>query len=163
VTLYCFGNARTDDQLAEMRRLDAAGICLFCPDGLARQGRQRILLRTRHWVVIPNEFPYQGTSLHLLLVPDQHAGDLLGLSEDVRQDFWEALAAVAREHQLSHYGLGVRNGDCRYTGATIEHVHAHVLVGDAAAADAPPVRMRFSSRPDGPADGQPDGYRPRSG
>jgi diadenosine tetraphosphate (Ap4A) HIT family hydrolase len=157
VTLYCFGNARTADQLAEMRRLDAAGICLFCPDGLARHARQRILLQTRHWSVTPNEFPYRGTSLHLLLVPDQHAADLLDLSEEVRQDFWEALAAVAREHKLSHYGLGVRNGDCRYTGATIRHVHAHVLVGDDGDARAPPVRMRFSSRPGEGAAGQRPG------
>ena len=153
VTLYCFGNARTAEQLAEMRRLDAAGICLFCPDGLARHARQQILFRTRHWSVTPNEFPYRGTRLHLLLVPDQHASDLLDLPDEVRQDFWQALGAVARQHQLSHYGLGVRNGDCRYTGATIGHVHAHVLVGDAEAADAPPVRMRFSSRPDGRAGG----------
>ena len=142
MTLYCFGNARTADQLAEMRRLDDAGICLFCPDELARHARQRILLRTRHWAVTPNEFPYRGTSLHLLLVPDQHAADLLDLSEEVRQDFWEALAAVAREHKLSHYG------------ATIRHVHAHVLVGDGDDADAPPVRMRFSSRPGEEAAGQ---------
>jgi diadenosine tetraphosphate (Ap4A) HIT family hydrolase len=154
VTLYCFGNARTAEQLAEMRRLDAAGICLFCPDGLARHARQRILLRTRHWAVTPNEFPYRGTSLHLLLVPDQHAAGLLDLSEEVRQDFWQALAAVTREHKLSHYGLGVRNGDCRYTGATIRHVHAHVLVGDTEATDGPPVRMRFSSRPGDEAAGQ---------
>ena len=157
MTLYCFGNARTADQLAEMRRLDAAGICLFCPDGLARHARQRILLQTRHWSVTPNEFPYRGASLHLLLVPDQHAADLLDLSEEVRQDFWEALTAVAREHELSHYGLGVRNGDCRYTGATIRHVHAHVLVGDDGDADAPPVRMRFSSRPGEGAPGQRPG------
>lgn len=151
MTLYCFGNARTADQLAEMRRLDAAGICLFCPGGLASHARQRILFRTSHWAVTPNEFPYRGTSLHLLLVPDQHAGDLIDLAAEVRQDFWEALAAVVREYRLSHYGLGVRNGDCSYTGATIRHVHAHVLVGDAEAADGPPVRMRFSSRPDGQA------------
>jgi ATP adenylyltransferase len=162
VSLYCFGNARTAEQLAEMRRLDAAGVCLFCPDGLARHARQRILYRTRHWAVTPNEFPYPGTRLHLLLVPDQHAGDLLELSDEVRQDFWTALGAVAREHQLTHYGLGVRNGDCRYTGATIAHVHAHVLVGDADTAGAPPVRMRFSSRPDRPGEGRPPGYPPRS-
>jgi ATP adenylyltransferase len=151
VSLYCFGNARTAEQLAEMRRLDAAGICLFCPDGLARHARQQVLFRTRHWAITPNEFPYPGTSLHLLLVPDQHAGDLLELDEEVRQDFWEALGVVAREHRLSHYGLGVRNGDCRYTGATIGHVHAHILVGDAGDGDAPPVRMRFSARPERPA------------
>jgi ATP adenylyltransferase len=151
VSLYCFENARTDEQLAEMRRLDAEGVCLFCPEGLASHARQQVLFRTRHWTVTPNEFPYPGTSLHLLLVPDQHAADLLDLAEEVRQDFWRALQAVADRHQLGHYGLGVRNGDCRFTGATIAHVHAHVLVGDPHAPDAPPVRMRFSSR------------RPRSG
>ncbi len=148
MSLYCFGNARTPEQLAEMRRLDDAGVCLFCPEYLASHPRQQVLLSTRHWTATPNEFPYRGTRLHLLLVPHQHAADLLALSDDVRGDFWVALAAVAERHELSHYGLGVRNGDCRFTGATIRHVHAHVLVS-AGGGDAPPVRMRFSGRPGG--------------
>jgi ATP adenylyltransferase len=152
VTFYCFENARTAGQVAEMRRLDAAGICLFCPDGLARHPPERILLRSRHWTVLQNDFPYPGTRMHLLLVPRQHATDLTGLPGDAQQDFWQVLAAVVRDHQLTYYGLGVRNGDCRYTGATIEHVHAHLLVGDADPAGAGPVRMRFSARPGGPAD-----------
>jgi ATP adenylyltransferase len=146
VSLYCFEHARTPEQLAEMRRLDAAGICLFCPEHLAGHGRQQVLLATRHWSVTRNEFPYPGTSLHLLLVPHQHAGDLLELPEAARADFWAALAAVAGRYRLRHYGLGVRNGDCRFTGATIAHVHAHVLVA-AAGPGAAPVRMRFSGRP----------------
>jgi ATP adenylyltransferase len=140
---YCFENARNPEQLAEMRRLDAAGICLFCPDELARHPRQQILFATRHWSVTPNEFPYPGTALHLLLIPREHAGDMLELSEAARADFWQALAEVARRYELRHYGLGIRNGDCRLTGATIAHVHAHVLAGSGDDA-APPVRMRFS-------------------
>ena len=66
VSLYCFENVRTPEQRAEMARLDAAGICLFCPEHLASHPQQRILLSTEHWSVTPNEFPYQGTSLHLL-------------------------------------------------------------------------------------------------
>ena len=143
MSLYCFENARTDEQRAEMARLDAAGICLFCPEHLARHEQQRIVLATRHWTVTPNRFPYPGTSLHMLLIPDQHARDLLELSDEVRADFWVALAAVAEAYELRYYGLGVRNGDCRFTGATIEHVHAHVLVGPDDDS-APPVRMRFS-------------------
>jgi ATP adenylyltransferase len=145
VSFYCFENVRTAEQRAEMARLEAAGICLFCPEELARHPRQRILLTTRHWTATPNEFPYAGTKLHLLLIPDQHAGDLLELSDEVRADFWVALAAVAKASGLRYYGLGVRNGDCRLTGATIEHVHAHVLVGSDDES-APPVRMRFSAR-----------------
>jgi diadenosine tetraphosphate (Ap4A) HIT family hydrolase len=147
VSLYCFGNARTPEQLADMRELDAAGICLFCPDGLRRHARQQILFATGHWTVTPNEFPYPGTALHLLLVPREHAADLLDLSAAAQADFWHVLGQVRERHGLGHYGLGVRNGDCRYTGATIRHVHAHVLVGDPAAGNETPVRMRFSSRP----------------
>jgi diadenosine tetraphosphate (Ap4A) HIT family hydrolase len=55
------------------------------------------------------------------------------LIADVRQDFWTVLAMVRERYGLGHYGLGIRNGDCRFTGATITHVHAHVLVGDPAA------------------------------
>jgi diadenosine tetraphosphate (Ap4A) HIT family hydrolase len=143
VSLYCFEHARTPEQLAEMRRLDAAGICLFCPGQLGGPAGQEVILSTAHWSVTPNEYPYEGTSLHLLLVPREHASTLLGLSEDARAGFWAALAAVADRYALQHYGLGVRNGDCRRTGATIAHVHAHLLV---AADGAPPVRMRFSGR-----------------
>ena len=80
MTFYCFENARTSEQLAEMRRLDAAGICPVCPGGRAQPGRQQSLFQTRHWARTPNEFPYPGTTLHLLLVPDQHAADLLDLT-----------------------------------------------------------------------------------
>ena len=153
MSLYCFENVRTPEQRAEMARLDAAGICLFCPEYLASHPQQRIVLSTEHWNVTPNKFPYQGTSLHLLLVPHQHAGDLLELSDEVRSDFWVALAATAKAYGVRHYGLGVRNGDCRFTGATVVHVHAHVLVGSDDPG-TPPVRMRFSSQP---------GYQPRSG
>ncbi len=146
MSLYCFGHARTPEQLAEMKRLDEAGVCLFCPAHLAGHPRQQVLLSTAHWSVTPNEFPYPGTRLHLLLVPHQHVSDLLELSDEARADFWAALAATAARHRLEHYSLGIRNGDCRFTGATIAHVHAHLLVatGDGG---APPVRMRFSGRP----------------
>ena len=146
MNLYCFGNARTQEQLAEMRSLDARGICLFCPDGLRGHEHQQVLLRTRHWSATPNEFPYRGTALHLLLVPDEHVADLLDLTAEAQQDFWTALGRLRERYRLTHYGLGVRNGDCRFTGATIAHVHAHVLVAGPPGEQAPPVRMRFSGR-----------------
>lgn len=141
-------NHRTAEQLADMEELEARGLCLFCPDGLAEHGRQRVLWETSHWSITPNEFPYKGTALHLLLVPRQHVGDILDLDEAARADFWTALGWVRDRYELTYYGLGVRNGDCRYTGATIAHLHAHVVV-------APPdpeavVRMRFSAQAPAP-------------
>lgn len=164
MSLYYFGNCRTEAQRAEMERLDAAGVCLFCPDVLRAHATQQVLRETDHWMVTPNEFPYAGTRLHLLLIPKEHVTDLLDLSPASRADFWEALAWVRGRYGLSNYGLGSRNGDSRYTGGTIRHLHVHVLVGTGDAQDAAeagrggddgddgegftPVRMKFSSKPD---------------
>jgi ATP adenylyltransferase len=147
VRLYCADNYRTEEQLAEMRRLEAAGICLFCPQSLREHARQRVVIETRHWAVTPNAYPYAGTRLHLLVVPVHHVNDLLDLNDEALADFWTAMRQVRERYELDHYGLGVRNGNCSFTGATIAHVHAHVLVGDAEAEPEVPVRMRLSSRP----------------
>ncbi|HEY2287622.1 MAG TPA: HIT family protein [Streptosporangiaceae bacterium] len=138
-------NYRTAEQLAEMQRLEAAGVCLFCPGELGQHAGAAAFLRTEHWTVMPNDFPYAGTSLHLLLLPRAHVGDMLDLSPAAQADFFTALGTACQHYGFRHYGLGVRNGDCRYTGATIVHLHAHVVV-------APPepdavVRMRFSAQP----------------
>jgi diadenosine tetraphosphate (Ap4A) HIT family hydrolase len=130
-----------------MRRLEAAGICLFCRESLHSQARQDVLFETRHWAVTPNEFPYKGTKLHLLVVPHQHVNDMLDLGSEALTDFWSAMKLIRERYGLDHYGLGIRNGNCSFTGATIAHVHAHVLVGDPSLDLEVPVRMRFSSRP----------------
>jgi ATP adenylyltransferase len=147
LSLYCTDNYRTEEQLAEMRRLEAAGTCLFCPEALREHARQRVVLETPHWAVTPNAFPYAGTRLHLLVVPRQHVNDMLDLDDAALADFWDVLRTVRMRFGLGHYGLGVRNGNCSFTGATIAHVHAHVLVGDPELEPEVPVRMRFSSRP----------------
>jgi ATP adenylyltransferase len=143
-------NSRTAEQLAEMQRLEAAELCLFCPQALREHATQQILWETEHWIITPNEFPYQGTSLHLLVVPQQHVGDVLDLDVAAQADFWTALASVRERYDLTYYGLGMRNGDCRYTGATIAHVHAHVMVGNPEVAAMTPIRMRLSSAPPRP-------------
>jgi ATP adenylyltransferase len=140
VSLYYLGNARTDDQIQQMRQLEADGVCLFCPPNLERV--QRVLHRTRHWSVTPNEFPYRGARLHLLLVPDDHVTGLVELPPHTQQDLWVALAWVRAQYRLEHYGLAVRNGAAEFTGGTIRHLHVHILQGDP---KGEPVRVKLSS------------------
>jgi ATP adenylyltransferase len=144
MTYYCLENHRTPEQLAEMQRLEAAGICLFCPKPLREEGTHEILWEGAHWTLTPNAYPYKGTTLHLLLLPHDHVTDLADLPEPAQLEFFQALRWTRTHYALTHYGLGVRNGDCRHTGGTIRHLHAHLLVGDPAP-QAPPVRFRMSS------------------
>lgn len=140
MSLYYLGNARNDEQLAQMRRLEADGVCLFCPPNLGNG--KRLLHRTEHWSVTPNEFPYRGTRLHVMLVPDEHVTDMADLSSTAQQDFWAALTWVRDHYRLAHYGLAVRNGQSEFTGGTIRHLHIHVLQGDPG---KEPVRVKLSS------------------
>jgi diadenosine tetraphosphate (Ap4A) HIT family hydrolase len=141
VSLYYLGNARHDEQIRQMRQLEAEGVCLFCPPNLERE--QRVVHRSEHWSVTPNEFPYRGTAVHLLLVPDEHVTDLADLSPTVHQDFWAALRWARDEYRLEHYGLAARNGASEFTGGTIRHVHVHLLQGDPESPE--PVRVKLSS------------------
>jgi diadenosine tetraphosphate (Ap4A) HIT family hydrolase len=154
---YYLPNARSDEQRDDMRRHEQAGVCLFCPPYL--ETVQRVVHRGPLWTVTTNKFPYTNTRLHLLLVPDEHVTDMTGLTEESRREFWAVLQWVVSHYALSYYGLAVRNGDCAYTGATIAHLHVHLLQGDPDAPDRPGVRVRLSSRPE-PDRPEPDHPEP---
>lgn len=143
MTQYRLEHSRSPEQRAAMERLVADGVCVFCPGNLD----QEVVHRTGRWTVTPNKFPYDGTKYHLLLVPDPHVSDLLDLPGDVQAEFWTALGWVRDTYRLDYYSLGVRCGDCRYTGSTIEHVHAHVIVGDRDDPAVESIKVKLYQRP----------------
>jgi ATP adenylyltransferase len=143
---YYFANYRTEEQLAEMRRLEATGVCLFCPTNLGQN--QEVVHRTDHWSVTPNRFPYRDTRLHLLLVPHAHVTDILDLEPAAQADFFTALGWVRGQHDLRYYALDSRCGDdaCAHGGSTIRHLHVHVIVGDVDDPAHQPVKVKVSQR-----------------
>jgi len=126
-----------------MRLLEELGSCLFCPEVLLRDPDQKVVWKSDYWAVTPNRYPYAGSRLHLLLVPWMHATELMELSDECRNAFWDALSWVKSNYSLDYYGLASRNGDCTYTGGTISHFHFHLVVGDPDKSE--PVRIRLSS------------------
>jgi ATP adenylyltransferase len=145
MSLYYTGNYRTEEQLAQMLALEAAGICIFCPEHLPNH--RPIVHKTALWTVTTNRFPYRGTQLHYLLLPDEHVDDLVDLTPESQVDFWTALRWARDHHGLTYYGLASRNGDCAFTGATIRHVHVHLVQGDVENPEHTPIRVKLSSHP----------------
>jgi diadenosine tetraphosphate (Ap4A) HIT family hydrolase len=149
MALYCLQNARAPEQQARMRALEQAGVCLFCPDGLAAYGSyDKPVVETASWLAVDNDFPYAGARRHLLLIPRAHVVDLTELDDAARADFWAVLDSARIATGAGPYGVGIRSGDCAATGGTIAHLHVHFLVPDPDAVDQP-LRMRFSGRPGG--------------
>ena len=139
--------ARSDAQLKKMQELSEEGICAFCPENIDR-AEGKVLFFTDHWMVKENGFPYEHTKLHLLLVPKVHAATVSALPKDSQAEFLSVVAQCEKLYKLDSYALGMRSGDMRRNGGSVEHIHAHLIVGDTDDPKHEPVRFKMSNRPD---------------
>lgn len=144
---YNLDAARVPEQAEQMRRLQETKICAFCPEHLETEHREPIELRSDHWSVAKNDYPYERTKLHLLIIAKNHARKLSDLTIEERHDLADLLVEVEKHWQLTSYAIGMRCGDMHYNGGSVDHLHAHVVVGDTDNPDHQPVRFKMSSRP----------------
>jgi dihydrofolate reductase/diadenosine tetraphosphate (Ap4A) HIT family hydrolase len=138
--LYNHSAARTDEQRAEMERLEQAIECHFC----FRDRADEIILENAHWLVVKNTFPYANTALHLLVVPKKHYLSLSEMPDEFRQSYLEIVATVEGHFELKAYSHFMRVGTMARTGASIAHLHAHIIVGNPDAQDEP-VRVKLAT------------------
>jgi len=146
MSLYNFDAARSEKQRQDMQDLDARGICIFCPEHITNDG-SKILFETKHWIVKTNKYPYKDTKHHIVLVPKEHVPTISKLSKEAQEDFLPAVARSEKKFKLDSYAIGIRSGDMRYNGGSIEHLHAHIVSGKVDDPNHEPVRFKMSSRP----------------
>lgn len=144
---YNLATARSDKQKQQMQELQARAVCAFCPENIETEQKEPIELTTKHWLVKKNDYPYEQTKLHLLIIPKEHVATLGHLSQEALLEMPEVIVAVEKQWQLTHYAVGIRSGDMHRTGGSVEHLHGHIVVGDTDEPNHEPVRFKMSSKP----------------
>lgn len=144
---YNLATARFEEQKKQMEDLGHRGVCAFCPENVASEQKEPVELTTDHWLVKKNDYPYDHTKLHLLLIPKEHVSTLSELSLPALHNLPETIVQIEKKWKLTHYAVGIRSGNMHHTGGSVEHLHAHIVVGDTAADDHEPVRFKMSSKP----------------
>jgi diadenosine tetraphosphate (Ap4A) HIT family hydrolase len=144
--LYHVQAARSEAQRQYMRRLEEAGICVFCPEHFAEHHREPVEQAGEHWYVTRNDFPYPGTREHFLIVPHRHVSSFDELPDEAGAELW-ALKRVLKQ-RLAPLALATveRSGDMRHNGGSVAHLHVHFVVLDAAPTEV--VRFRVSAKLD---------------
>jgi diadenosine tetraphosphate (Ap4A) HIT family hydrolase len=122
-------HAREDHQRDTMKRIIKDGVCPFCRENFEQYHTKPILFETEHWLVTENFAPYDGTEQHLLLVPREHCAVPDELSREAWGDLQDVLARIRREMSVPGGAFLMRFGDTEYTGGTVTHLHAQVIVG----------------------------------
>lgn len=128
-TFLNFHHARSDEQRAKMERIKEEGVCPLCEEYLKKYHDAPIERQTQWWSVAKNDFPYDGSSTHYLVIARTHITRL----EEVTPNAWGDLGLLLAEYTRTLEGgsLFVRFGNTDFTGGSIEHLHAHILQGGA--------------------------------
>lgn len=143
-------HARHDDQRAAMGEIERAGVCPFCPENQGRFPFEPAVWEGKYWVLVPNRWPYEFTKLHLMAVLDRHARMLSELTVEEWAELQTCLAWAEQTYRLDSGAIGVRFGDPAKNGASVDHLHAHLIVADPDVSRPGYERVKFPMGPKPP-------------
>ena len=114
------------DLVEKYRRIRESGECPFCPRNITKEGR-KLVAEIARWSIIKNHYPYQGSVLHLLIIPKRHVISLSELTNAEWVQMAEVIAIAADKYPFlaKGYGMAVRVGEVG--GATLYHLHWHLI------------------------------------
>ncbi len=121
-------NARFKEQADEMKHLSDLNLCMFCPEGLMVV-KKKIVHTGTFWFISPNEYPYEGTTVHVMIIPRRHVVSITDLQGDELSELIEMTRWVNEKYAIEGATLFCRYGDTQYTGGTIQHLHIHIAQG----------------------------------
>jgi len=124
------GNTRLAEQRAAHERIRGRGHCPFCPKNLPLEHKKPILLTGNFWVVTENQYPYLNTKLHLLFILKRHAETLGELAPEEGAELFKLLSWAENKFNIPGGGIGMRFGKTDFSGGSVLHLHAQLVVPD---------------------------------
>ena len=119
-------NARPGEYKRVIEEIAKTGKCPFCKDNL-KYHRKPIVKRSGEWFLTGGTWPYKNTRCHLIILGEKHRENF---SELTKKDF-EAVFYLAKwaikKYKIKGGALATRFGDTNYTGASVSHLHFHLI------------------------------------
>jgi ATP adenylyltransferase len=137
-------NARTPEQKKLMEKIIADGVCPFCSEHFKNYHPKPVLKETDYWFFTENISPYEGTKYHFIFVyKPGHIETPVELQTEAIVDLFALVTSAIDEYKIPGGSFFMRFGEGRYTGGSVQHLHAHLLMGDADAEGHAPVRVKL--------------------
>lgn len=137
-------NARTPEQIALMQKIIDDGVCPFCAKHFKKYHPKPVLKETDFWFFTENMSPYKGTKCHFIFVyKPSHVTKPSDVAPEALADLFALVNWAVDGYKIPGGSFFMRFGDTRYTGSSVEHLHAHLLMGDNDAPDHEPVRVKL--------------------
>jgi len=119
-------NARKGEYQKVIERIAKTGKCPFCKEHF-KYHKKPILKRKDDWFLTEASWPYKNTDCHLMILGEKHRENLFELKKkDFEAVFFLAGWAI-KKYKIKGGGLVMRFGDTDLTGASVAHLHFHLI------------------------------------
>ena len=119
-------NARRGEYRKVIKEIALTGKCPFCKEHF-KYHKKPIFKRKSDWFLTEVSWPYKNTNCHLMILGEKHRENFFELK---KRDF-EAVSYLAKwaikKYKIKGGALAIRFGDTNYTGASVSHLHFHLI------------------------------------
>jgi len=127
--LFELSHTRVESQRARMEECIRLGICPFCWENLAEWHDAPVIKFGRFWAITANDHPYSGAKHHYLGIYAYHISSISELALGAGDELLSLFSEFCAENDIVGATAIMRFGEMTYTGATVSHLHAHIVSG----------------------------------
>lgn len=135
-------HTRTEKQKEVMEQIEKDGVCPFCMEHLKKYHQNPIIKEGKWWIITKNDAPYEGSVLHLLFIYKPHAVRLSEINLKAQEELFQFITWAENYFVIGGGSLLIRFGDTNYTGGSVSHLHAHLIVGGKKKPDADSLKVK---------------------
>lgn len=125
--------------LRALRQIKKDGVCPFCPNYLRKYHTNPAIREGKGWHVSENMYPYQGAQKHFLLVHRKHITSISQIKKGAWAELLRHYQWLVRRYSIPGGSVLLRFGSTAHTGASVDHLHAQLVVGNRGAKNYKPV------------------------
>jgi len=119
-------NARKGEYKRVIEEIAKTGKCPFCKENF-KYHKKPIIKQKGGWLLTDVSWPYKNARCHLMILGEKHRENF---SELKNKDF-ETISYLAKfaikKYKIKGGALAIRFGDTNYTGASVAHLHFHII------------------------------------
>ncbi|MBL7142091.1 MAG: HIT domain-containing protein [Candidatus Pacebacteria bacterium] len=119
-------NARRGEYRKVIKEIALKGECPFCPENF-KYHKKPIFKRKEDWFLTNDSWPYKNTSCHLIILGKKHKEKFQELTKKDLESVAYLTRWAIKKYKIKGGGLAIRFGNTDFTGASVTHIHFHLI------------------------------------
>ncbi len=119
--------AKTKDYGNVLKTIDGINKCPFCKENF-KYHRKPVIRKEKSWFLTENTWPYKNSQYHFIIISEKHKEEFNQLTQTDFRTVSKLVNWAIKKYRIKGGGLTMRFGNSNYTGATVHHIHFHLIV-----------------------------------